>query len=200
MSKPPWLLVLALTAALFCFDGCQHRLLPAPVEPPALAPASAKTPHEELRPVSASSRGWPTLLVIERNKNANVVHYDAGLTEDGALSLAEPVVVYWVMLAGDGRHKKLNWLEKKKAYGVKFKPAPDGFTLTLAAAPWLPLALRRTGTVVRLEAPINGRPAVMEKMFIQSRGGLLGPKVEYIDLYGKDLATGEACRERILPK
>jgi hypothetical protein len=191
------LLALVLAPALLA-GGCVRR--PAPVVPGVPVPISGKkVPAAKDRTADGPAAGR-TLLVIERNTNANVVHYDAGLTGDGSLNPAEPVIVYWVLLAEDGRRKKLNWLEKKKAYGVKIKPAADGYTMTLAAAPWMPLAVKRAGGGVRLEAPINGRPAVMQKMFIQSRGGLLGPKVEYIDLYGKDLATGEPCRERILPK
>jgi len=197
MSKTPWFIALAVTAALLV-GGCLPRRGPRYAGPAVTPPASAKKPHAGAQ-VSGARPGRP-LLVIERSTNANVVHYAAGLTGDGALDPAEPVLVYWVLLAEDGRRKKLNWLEKKKAYGVKLKPAADGYTMTLAAAPWMPLAVKRAGGVVRLEAPINGRPAVMEKMFIQSRSGLLGPKVEYIDLYGKDLATGEPCRERIRPK
>ncbi|OGR46823.1 MAG: hypothetical protein A2X34_05410 [Elusimicrobia bacterium GWC2_51_8] len=169
--------------------------------------------------------------MIERNKNANVVHYDANLTADGKLNPREPVVAYWVMLAGDGSRKKLNWLEKKKAYGIKIKPDPsrpfgpktedleaghkskarvdepkerdpslNGYIITLAAAPWMPLTMKKIGEAVRAEVIINGRPAILAKMFIQARDRLLGPKVEYIELYGKDLQTGEACREKILPK
>ena len=37
------------------------------------------------------------LFIIERNKNANVVHYDARLTADGKLDPKEPVIAYWVM-------------------------------------------------------------------------------------------------------
>ncbi len=188
---------LAFAAALLA-GGCLPR--PATVGPAVPAPVSGKKVPAATDQRSVGPAAGHTLLVIERNTNANVVHYDAGLNGDGSLNPAEPVIVYWVLLAEDGRRKKLNWLEKKKAYGVKLKPAADGYTMTLAAAPWMPLAVRRAGGVVRLEAPINGRPAVMQKMFIQSRSGLLGPKVEYIDLYGKDLATGEPCRERILPK
>ena len=192
-----WFFAPVLAIALFA-GGCLRR--PVPVVPGVPAPVSGKKVPAATDQNPVGPAAGRTLLVIERNTNANVVHYDAGLSADGSLNPAEPVIVYWVLLAEDGRRKKLNWLEKKKAYGVKLKPAADGYTMTLAAAPWMPLAVKRAGGGVRLEAPINGRPAVMRKMFIQSRAGLLGPKVEYIDLYGKDLATGEPCRERIRPK
>lgn len=189
--------VLALISAAFSFAGCKSlpALKPVRAPVPAETPAHAKTP----RPGNRSVR---PLFVIERSKNANVVHYEASLAADGAMDPGEPVVAYWVLLAEDGRRKKLNWLEKKKAYGVKTRPAPslDGYTLTLAAAPWLPLAVRKVGDAVRAEVDINSRPAVLEKMFIQAKEKLLGPKVEYIVLFGNDIATGAACSEKILPK
>jgi len=47
---------------------------------------------------------------------------------------------------------------------------------------------------------IDGRPAVLEKMYINAADGLTGPKVLYIEVYGKDLQTGQKRRERIVLK
>ena len=53
---------------------------------------------------------------------------------------------------------------------------------------------------VRAEAVIDGRPAVLEKMYINASDGLMGPKVRYIEVHGKDLQTGEKLREKMVPK
>jgi len=45
-------------------------------------------------PAPAQTKTSP-LFIIERNKNANVVHYDARLTADGKLDPKEPVIAYW---------------------------------------------------------------------------------------------------------
>jgi len=37
-------------------------------------------------------------------------------------------------------------------------------------------------------------------MYINASDGLTGPKVQYIEVYGKDLQTGEKCREKLVPK
>jgi hypothetical protein len=37
-------------------------------------------------------------------------------------------------------------------------------------------------------------------MYINASDGLTGPKVHYIEVYGKDLQTGEARREKMVPK
>jgi hypothetical protein len=37
-------------------------------------------------------------------------------------------------------------------------------------------------------------------MYIKASDGRTGPKVQYIELYGKDLKTGEKCSQKIVPK
>jgi len=152
-------------------------------------------------PAAAQIKTSP-LFIIERSKNANVVHYDARLTADGKLNPKEPVIAYWVMLAEDGRREKLNWIEKKKAYGFTIKPdrSVKGYKMTLVAAPKRQIIVKKEKDAFRAEAVIDGRPAVLEKMYINASDGLTGPKVQYIEVYGKDLQTGEKCREKLVPK
>lgn len=152
-------------------------------------------------PAAAQIKTSP-LFIVERSKNANVVHYDARLTADGNLDPKNPVIAYWVLLAEDGRRKKLSWIEKKKAYGFAIKPdqSGKGYKMTLVAAPEHQITVKQEKDAVRAEAVIDGRPAVLEKMYINASDGLLGPKVRYIEVYGKDLHTGEMLREKLAPK
>ena len=142
------------------------------------------------------------LFIIERSKNANVVHYDARLTADGKLDPNEPVVAYWVLLAEDGRREELNWIEKKKAYGFHIKPDPsvNGYKMTVAAVPQGQITVRKNGNAVRAELVIDGHPAILEKIYLNTTDGLLGLKVHYIELYGKDLKTGEKRYQKIVSK
>ncbi|MGD0237823.1 MAG: DUF4833 domain-containing protein [Syntrophorhabdales bacterium] len=153
-------------------------------------------------PAAAAQIKTLTLFIIERNVNANVVHYDARLTADGKLDPKEPVIAYWVMLAKDGKRQKLNWIEKKKAYGFTIKPDPsvNGYKMTLVAAPERQITVKQEKDAVRAEAVIDGKPAVLEKMYINATEGVTGPKVHYIEVYGKDLQTGEERREKMVPK
>jgi len=152
-------------------------------------------------PAAAQIKTSP-LFIIERSKNANVVHYDARLTADGELDPKEPVIAYWILLAKDGRREKLSWVEKKKAYGFTIKPDPsvNGYKMTLVAAPEKQIIVKKEKETVLAEAVIEGRPAVLEKMYINASDGLTGPKVQYIEVYGKDLQTGEKLREKMVPK
>jgi hypothetical protein len=155
-----------------------------------LAPLSAPAPADT-----------QPLFIIERSKNANVVHYDARLGADGKLDPKEPVVAYWIMLAEDGHREDLKWIEKKSAYGFDIKSDPSGCScrMTVVSAPDREVTVKKDGDAARAELVIDGRPAILEKMYIHSTDGLLGPKVQYIELHGKDLKTGEKRAEKIVP-
>src|SRR5436190_15974614 len=58
-----------------------------------------------------------SLFFIERNKNANIVQYDAKLASDGLFDAREPVTGYWIMKAENGRREELNRIERELAYG-----------------------------------------------------------------------------------
>jgi len=189
-----WFVVMALLVVSFSFVGWAMQ--------EAKKPSSAPAPKKAAAPTAAREK-TQSLFIIERSKNANVVHYDARLTSDGKLDTREPVIVYWVLLAEDGRRKKLSWIEKKKAYGFTIKPdlSVNGYKMTLVAAPEHQITVKKEKNgPVRAETIIGGRLSVLEKMYIDASEGLTGPKVKYIDLYGKDLQTGEKRREKIVPK
>ena len=178
-----WFIVFAVTTVSFSFVAWAKQM----EKKPDPAPAREKT---------------QPLFIIERSKNANVVHYDAQLTAAGEIDPNEPVIAYWVMLATDGHREELNWREKKKAYGFHVKPDPsvNGYKMTMVAVPQGQITVKKDGDAIRTELVIDGRPAVLEKIYINATDGLLWPKVHYIELYGKDLKTGEKRYEKIAKK
>jgi hypothetical protein len=70
----------------------------------------------------AQAQAPKSLFIIERSKNRNVVHYEAQLSQDGKLHPQGPVIVYWIMLAEDGRREPLNRIERHVAYGFEIEP------------------------------------------------------------------------------
>jgi hypothetical protein len=191
MKKTTWrFIVLALLVLSFPIVGCANQ----EEKNPAPAAESGKG-----SPPAAAQKKTQPLFIIERSKNANVVHYDAQLTGGGEIDLNEPVIAYWIMLATDGHREELNWIEKKKAYGFSVKPEASvkGYKMTIVAVPDHPITIRKVGDAVRAELVIEGRPSIFEKMYINATDRLIGPKVHYVELYGKDLKTGEKRYEKI---
>jgi hypothetical protein len=188
-----WFVVLVLLAVSFSFIGCAKQ--------EEKKPASAPAPEKAAAPTAAQKK-TQSLFIIERSKNANVLHYDARLTADGKLDPKEPVIAYWVMRAEDGQREDLNWMEKEKGYGFDIKPDPsvNGYKMTLMALPQQQITVKMAGDAIRAEMAIGGRAAVLEKVYINASDGLTGPKVHYIMLYGKDLKTGGKRSQKIVPK
>lgn len=141
------------------------------------------------------------LFHIERNKNANIVQYDARLTKSGLLDRKEPVVAYWIRHAEQGQMKKLSWLQRKFAYGFKVKLDSEQNTAILDMAVDLgrTILVRRDGQDYRAITDINGETSYVDKVFIHARGKGLTTRVNYIEWYGHSVDSGEELYERFSP-
>jgi len=142
-----------------------------------------------------------SLFKIERNNNANIIQYDAQIGSDGKLYQKEPIIAYWLRLADQGQVQELSWIQRKFAYGFdsKFHRASDTVTLKMAADIGQPIQIRRQKGKYKAIVEIDGRPSELEKIFIQSHGKGVSVTVDYIDIYGIDLETGQKTNMRIEP-
>lgn len=141
------------------------------------------------------------LFHIERNKNANIIQYDAQLDQDGNLNGKEPVVAYWIRLANEGEIRKLTWIQRKFAYGFKIKldRNNNNARVDMAAKIGRSIVVKRNGEDFRAVAEISGVESFIDKIFIQASGRGIFTRVAYIDLYGSAVANQEAQYERFVP-
>ena len=63
----------------------------------------------------------------------------------------------------------------------------------------IPIIVIRNGDVYRATAPIDDSLSYLEKIFIQASGKGMSITVEYIELYGEDMETGEARYQKFIP-
>lgn len=142
---------------------------------------------------------YQPLFRVERNKNANIVQYDAVLENREKLVPKQPVASYWVMLAEDGRREGLTSLDKR-AYGFKVLPEPSGSWLL-----YLNATKDRSIRVVHWQGRwvaqilIKGRSAVLGRIYVFADESAFIPRVRWIDLFGVDMVTGAAVSERLEP-
>jgi len=141
------------------------------------------------------------LFVIERSKNANVVQYDVQLTADGKLHPREPVIAYWIRYAKDGQKKGLSFAQRRWAYGfkTKYNAKTNSATMEMVAKIDRKIKVHEIDGVYHGQTRIDGRPAFIDKIFITSTEEGTLPKVESIELYGKDRETGVDRYEKIKP-
>jgi hypothetical protein len=141
------------------------------------------------------------LFRIERSKNANVVQYDAQLTPEGKLNPEKPVIAYWVMHANNGKKEALNWVEKKMAYGfsVEYDTKGDFWIMDLVADIQRKIKVYKANGRYRAETLIDGRPAFIDRIYIESIEGAMRPKVKYMEFFGKGIKTGSNLYEKFIP-
>lgn len=138
------------------------------------------------------------LFKIERSKNANIVQYDAHIGPDGKLDHKTPVDVYWVRLAEQGQIKKLSWLQKTFVYGFKadLDRKTDSVTLDMNSNLSPPIKVERVSGTYQAVVEIDGKSSRLVKVFIHATGKGLATRLEYIEMYGTDLETGESIYQR----
>jgi hypothetical protein len=140
------------------------------------------------------------LFTIERNTNANVVHYEARL-KDGKIDPHEPVVAYWIMAAEDGRRQELNLIEKLKAYGFSIHSdgAPESYKMVIVSDKKKEIRVYHAGNSVRAEMQIGTCKAALQKIFISAHKSSWIGSPEYAEMRGTDISTGAPCSERVTP-
>eukprot|EP01101_Sappina_pedata_P010933 TRINITY_DN7031_c0_g1_i1.p1 TRINITY_DN7031_c0_g1~~TRINITY_DN7031_c0_g1_i1.p1 ORF type:complete len:178 (-),score=76.28 TRINITY_DN7031_c0_g1_i1:82-615(-) len=161
----------------------------------------------------AQSAFWPDclpvsekrLFIIERSKNANLVIYDANIT-DGKFDAKKPIEVYWLdyAVSKDPKKTDLIWLEKKMAYGYTSEAVQDKDNEHLITLKALSGKNIRKGRLIidRNGAPsvlmqINGKDAQLIKIFVCSQETYTVPKVLYVEIYGRDPVTFEDVVEKM---
>jgi hypothetical protein len=141
------------------------------------------------------------LFFIERSKNKHLVQYDVRLTENDNILDSDPVSVYWVL--ENGRQRDLNLIQRRFAYGIDSyeKLEKNKFRIIFVALKDREVIVEKTEGSFRAITAINGKPGVLERVYVESRESRIGlPRVLYVDLFGRAKETGLPIKERILPK
>ena len=138
------------------------------------------------------------LFYIERNKNANILQYEANLLPDGRIDPEQPVIAYWVMLARDGHTEKLNFLDKR-AYGFdyRFEKQTGVCELVINAFKKRVLKICNGNDAFMAETTINNKPAYLKKVYITAKDAIPLPRVESIELFGINKEDNMPLYEKI---
>jgi hypothetical protein len=145
-----------------------------------------------------------TLFYLQRSKNTNTVMYEAKVDQTGQLVRDLPVNAYWLDYeVGENVKSDLSYFERTAVYGVEAEEAKDGngsYIMRLKAFKnrAVTVARNKLGKYEGLMT-INGRKAILKRIYIEAKEGLLSPTVVHVDLFGIDPKTGEKVFERIMP-
>ncbi|MCL2389831.1 MAG: DUF4833 domain-containing protein [Endomicrobia bacterium] len=137
------------------------------------------------------------LFHIERNKNTNIVQYDANVN-NGVIDSKNPIDVYWILHASRGQRAELSSFERR-AFGFTVKYNEGGyFDLALNAVPDRNIKVFMVNGEPKAKILINGEEVFLTKVYVSARSNLIGiPRVSFYTIYGTDVNTGNEVSERI---
>jgi len=141
------------------------------------------------------------LFRIERNTNANIVQYDAQVGPNGKLDGNQPVVAYWIRLAENGQVKKLSWIQRRFAYGFKTEldRDSDNMMLDMTIDIGRLITIQADGEGYQAITVIDGVPSRIEKIYLHASGKGISTRLDFIELHGTNLDTGDESFEQIMP-
>ena len=140
------------------------------------------------------------LFVIERNTNRNIVVYDANLTAHGAIDSRRPVVAYWMLKEHRMQREELSMFEWNSAYGFDLEQLSAGrhYRMLIKSFRDRSIEILCDRSITRAMALINGRMAYLSRIFIETDKTSLIPRVNYVELFGRDVRSGKTVREKIM--
>lgn len=141
------------------------------------------------------------LFLIERSKNKNIVVYDANRGPAGDLDASEPVVAYWLLNGEADKREELNRVERERAYGVDVTRGDSAgtYSMVFKAQRKRDLSLRTVKGCLVVTTSFGGRDGILRRLFVKSKDDSALPKVEYVEIFGKDMDKGEPLYEKLLP-
>ena len=141
------------------------------------------------------------MFFLQRNLDANTVMYDLNYTIDNQIDIDEPLDVFYISYADDGQRRELNWIERKFAYGYSSKSitGTEEIEISLHAYNKRKIRLIKDGKRYIPIMEIKGKRAKLTNLFVQADESGIWPKVQFIEIFGKDLVTGEQVFEKFYP-
>jgi phosphatidylglycerophosphate synthase len=141
------------------------------------------------------------LFYLQRDPNTNTIICELNFDEKGQLVKDEPIKVYWKRYQENGEKKKLNYIQRKFAYGIDSKPMGNNqYKLNFVSYKKFPLYLIKTEADNKYHVFViaNNKKMILEKIFVRIEGGTLWvPNVKYVELSGKNPVNNASLTERI---
>jgi hypothetical protein len=178
--------------------------------------ASAVLLGLSLGSVSDASAGEPpfgrfdvqTTFFISKSDNHNRVDYGIHLDEHCVPTRGDAVYFYWRDLEKAPGRVRTPGILDRLGYGISEQkallraPKEGVYMVKLRQLPVKPVQITTTQSsdgrcTTQARATINGKESELSYAFVKLNKGGLMPSVDYVDIHGKDLQTGQEVVERM---
>jgi hypothetical protein len=169
-------------------------------------------PHTPLTPSTISVDSFPVppsndkiLFYLQRTTNTNTIVYELNTEKDGSINKEEPIHAYWIRYMEDGRMAELNYIQRKFAYGLNhtlLDEAKQIYKLNFVSYEKKDIKLAYSARDKRYHAylQVGQKNIELNRIYVRVEGGSFWlPNVPYIEIQGRDAATGQYVKEKIKP-
>jgi len=138
------------------------------------------------------------LFYLQRTPNKNTIMCELNLS-NGKLDDDDPVHVYWLRYTEQGQKQELSFIQRKFAYGMQSdKIAPGTYQIYFVSYKKFKMRLTQgADRKYHAFAMINNKESVLTRIYLHINGGSFwSPNVEYVEVIGTDLVSGQVVKER----
>lgn len=139
---------------------------------------------------------------IERSRELNEIIYEIGTNENGNLNVSEPIRVYWIKHTDGNKIEPLTWIQQNYAYGLRFFDVTENDAkFQFVSYKYRKFFVKRNRKgIFKVYTKSLNRIVEVRRIFIQFDGGTFWiPNISKVELYVKDILTGDQFVETIKP-
>lgn len=136
------------------------------------------------------------LFFLKRNLDNDVINYDINFDEKGELDLESPIKFYWKRENENGKIEKLNYVQRKFAYGLNYlNKSKDEVKFKFVSYENKTFYLKKLKGEERFEVitHLPDKSVIVKSIYVHITGGVaqMAPKVAYMKLYWKNCYSDE---------
>ncbi|MBK7311916.1 MAG: DUF4833 domain-containing protein [Sphingobacteriaceae bacterium] len=145
------------------------------------------------------------LFYVQRTINSNTIVYELNTDKDGIINEKEPIKVYWIKYAKDGKIDPLTYIQRNYAYGVQTKlidKEKKSFMFEFVSYHKRQFYLLKSTTDNKYHAYgyVNNKLSILNNIFIKIEGGTFWvPNVKSVEVKAKDTINSDFLTEVIKP-
>lgn len=145
-----------------------------------------------------------TLFTITRNFDDDILKYDLRYDDEGELIDEDPIHPYWIRNTKGGIIKELNGMQRKFAYGLKYKKINDDFyKFNFVSYKKMDLYLKKASNgKYSVLTQIDDEFVILNELFLQvEKNGTIFdlPKLSWVDIKWFSPKTKKSGETRIDP-
>ena len=183
-----------------CFFWVFGLCTPSVADEPGQTGSQARPQYHDIDAYPKPDYGINSLFYIQKNTNTSVVMFEAVRDANGEIDEDDPIHTYWIRYNEDSARGELNYIERKLAYGTTVtkleKPGHYEFTVVAFKDKVFEM-YKNDKNEIQVNTLIGKKMSRFHNVYLHLVNNLFIPSIDYIELFGSSLDTGQPVYEKV---